>query len=201
MYTSNYIKTTLLARSGFPGALRNANGVLGLSVTQMESQASAPTAAPAASPLSVPKPDHPRKPAKPDLRTGSDEAKAARQQEYDAAMAKYSLAKAEYDDVLYPAYRAAQKKAARPADDGAQAVQRRRNNPVAAANHKQREALRQAEIEAIDEQVRFLAVCQDAIGCVLTFDGSDYVRLYNACDKPMLRAVLQWVTESPPDGS
>ena len=75
---------------------------MGLSVTQMEPQASAPTAAPAASPLSVPKPDHPRKPAKPDLRTGSDEAKAARQQEYDAAMAKYSLAKAEYDDVLYP---------------------------------------------------------------------------------------------------
>ena len=101
----------------------------------MEPQASSPTAAPAASPLSVPNPERPRKPAQPDLRTGTDEAKAARQQAYAAAMAKYSLAKAEYDDLLYPAYRAAQKKAARPADDGAQAVQRRRDNPAAAANH------------------------------------------------------------------
>ena len=54
--------------------------------------------------------------------------------------------------------------------------------------------------------MRFIKVCQDAIevtpsGASLRFDGSDYVQQYNACDKPMLRAVLQWATERPPDGS
>ena len=147
------------------------------------------------------KPERPRAPTKPDLRTGSDAAKAARQNAYDAALVKHAQALAHYDNVLYPAYRAGKKKAARPSDDGAQAVKRRMQNPEAAANHRQREAERQAEIEAVDEQLRFIELCERAIRCTFTLDGSDNVRQYNNCDKPMLRAVLDWFRDHPPDGS
>ena len=143
------------------------------------------------------KPDLPRKPPKPDQRTGSQVAKAARQQNYDMLLCEYELAKREYDDVLYPEYRAAKKKAVRPGDDGARAVQRRKANTKAAANHKRREQQRRAR----DEQLRVMELCRQAIGCSFTLDGSDYLRLWNMCDKPMLRAVLEWETDHWPDGS
>jgi hypothetical protein len=58
------------------------------------------------------------------------------QQAFDAAMAQYTVDKLHYDTVPYPQYRAEKMRLARPQDDGARAVQRRRDNPDAAGNHR-----------------------------------------------------------------
>ena len=110
----------------------------------------------------------------------------ADQMAFDAAMARYKADKEHYDDVLYPAYRAAKKRAARPANDGEQAVQRRRSNPVLVSNHRQRE--------------------QDARGCVSrldaqeTFKGQLLYPSFLSHDTPMVEAVRQWVAANEPDG-
>lgn len=55
------------------------------------------------------KPTLPKKPTKPDQRKGTDVAKAARMDAYRTALQQYEQQKQHYDEVLFPAYRAAQK--------------------------------------------------------------------------------------------
>ena len=93
------------------------------------------------------KPERPRAPRVPDLRKVTDPAKReAKLAAHELAVADHKRKLQEYEDVLYPAYRAASKKAARPVDDGAKAVQRRQESASAAAAHAARERARQAEL-------------------------------------------------------
>eukprot|EP00966_Prymnesium_polylepis_P254890 5889129-Prymnesium_polylepis.1 len=88
--------------------------------------------------------DNPRKPELPLKPKATDNGRSTigpgiafpDQQAFDAAMAQYIADKLHYDTVLYPQYRAEKKRLARPQDDGARAVQRRRDNPDAAGNHR-----------------------------------------------------------------
>ena len=112
----------------------------------------------------------------------------ADQAAFDAARRKHAADRQHYDQVLYPAYRAAKKRAVRPAHDGAQATQRRKDNPVAAANHlaRQREAsdlLRQArrlEAESGKQGEFMVRVCMDSRG------------KYPDDDVAMCKAVQHW---------
>ena len=80
----------------------------------------------AAAAAALSKPERPRAPRPPDLRKVTDPAKReAKLAAHELAIADHKRKLQEYEDVLYPAYRAASKKAARPVDDGAKAVQRR----------------------------------------------------------------------------
>ena len=89
------------------------------------------------------KPTRPTKPPAPDLRKVSDATtKAKREVEYVVKLLVHTLELREYNEVLYPAYRQAQKRAARPDDDGARAVQRRQLNPQSVAKHAERESNR-----------------------------------------------------------
>ena len=64
------------------------------------------------------KPTRPTKPPAPDLRKVSDATtKAKREVEYVVKLLVHTLELREYNEVLYPAYRQAQKRAARPDDE------------------------------------------------------------------------------------
>ena len=90
----------------------------------------------AAAAAALSKPERPRAPRPPDLRKVTDPAKReAKLAAHELAIADHKRKLQEYEDVLYPAYRAASKKAARPVDDGAKAVQRRQESASAAAAH------------------------------------------------------------------
>eukprot|EP00326_Haptolina_ericina_P011141 CAMPEP_0181226796 /NCGR_PEP_ID=MMETSP1096-20121128/32445_1 /TAXON_ID=156174 ORGANISM="Chrysochromulina ericina, Strain CCMP281" /NCGR_SAMPLE_ID=MMETSP1096 /ASSEMBLY_ACC=CAM_ASM_000453 /LENGTH=394 /DNA_ID=CAMNT_0023320157 /DNA_START=280 /DNA_END=1461 /DNA_ORIENTATION=+ len=107
----------------------------------------------------------------------------ADQAAFDAAYRKYSADLRHYDDVLYPEYRSAKKRAARPADDGSRAIQRRRDNPTAAANHVDREREARSYYLEREEQATFLRLC-------------------SSCrDAAIVDAVQQWADANRPDGT
>ena len=72
---------------------------------------------------------------------------------------------------------------ARPQDDGARAVQRRRDNPDAAGNHRRREKEARDLQAECEEQLHFLQYCKDGR------------------DAAMLAAVRQWAAAHEPDGT
>ena len=121
----------------------------------------------AAAAAALEKPERPRAPRPPDLRKVTDPAKReAKLAAHELAVADHKRKLQEYDDVLYPAYRAASKKASRPTDDGAKAVQRRKQNPVAVSNHAAREAARSANVRYEWEQIlrEYAAQCAEDAG-------------------------------------
>ena len=151
---------------------------------------------------SLQKPDLPRKPPFPVIPAGIDctgpyDEFSQIMRRYQAALRKYDLAKAEYDNVLYPAYRAAKKKAARPADDGARAVKRRQQNPQAAANHRRREEQRRT----CKHQDYLMVLCERAIRTPEDAEGAGYQQMVRHRDMRMLNAVLAWEKSNPPDGT
>ena len=155
------------------------------------------------------KPDRPDPPKQPDLRYVKDPIK--RKAMWDAYLAECEAHKPvqEAYEAEYAVYRAAKKKTARPSDDGARAVQRRRANPAAADNHRRREGdARRGELQqSVVYDLEHSLSCgqsarpSDPIMTYHDWPGTDGLAHRRAWDRATLQGLVAWARAVPPDGS